>query len=169
MITWNQDVDAYIAGLPPMRRAAVSHLREVIINNLPDAFAESFDGLPAYVVAPAELSETFRRLHHIHVPSGTSYFSCVRFINTQDRVSLFYAGLDEDIDLQRWIEERCRQRGFALPDIAGCWMHFHHPQHMPFELVAELIRLHSTEDWVAESDIEPRAKGSERRQRTATN
>ena len=44
-------VDDYIAKLPEPRAEAVSKLRRVILQNLPDGFAETMGyGMPAYVV-----------------------------------------------------------------------------------------------------------------------
>lgn len=168
MITWNQDVDAYIAELPPLRRAAVSHLREVIINNLPEPFQESFDGMPVYVVDANVISTAHQPDGDESVSAGTSSLPCLSFINKENCVSLYHVGLDRDIDLQRWIEEHCRARLTPLPEIENNWIHFREPQNIPFELVANLIRLHSVPDWFGEPALRV-GSNSEGSDRSATN
>ena len=158
MINWNQDVDAYIAGLPPLRRAAVSHLREVIINNLPEPFQESFDGVPVYLVDPSVISSPQRSDYNEIVPADAS-LPCLSFTNSDDCVSLYHVGLDGDVDLQRWIEEHCRARQTPLPEIDNNWIHFRQPQNIPFELVASLIRMHSVHDWIGKPYLQPSSNG----------
>ena len=167
MITWNQDVDAYIAGLPPLRRAAVSHLREVIINNLPEPFQESFDGMPVYVVDANAVSALHQPNGDKSVPTGAS-LPCLSFINNDNCVSLYHVGLHGDVDLQRWIEEHCRARQTPLPEIEDNWIHFREPQNIPFELVANLIRLHSVPDWFGEPTLHA-AGNNDDNDRSATN
>jgi hypothetical protein len=53
-------VDGYLASLPPDRRDAVEAVRAVILENLPDGFAESVGhGMIAYVVPLSTYPDTY--------------------------------------------------------------------------------------------------------------
>ena len=55
-----QTVEAYLAELPDDRRAAISAVREVILENLPDGYEESMNwGMIAYEVPLSTYPDTY--------------------------------------------------------------------------------------------------------------
>ena len=141
MIDMTPEVDAYLADLPEDRRAAISHLRDVITNNLPDGFREVCTDMPSYVVPLERFPEGY------HVSPGTP-LPFVGFANQKHYVALYHFGLYVDPRLQRWFKEEYPQHTRQRLDMGKSCIRFRKPEDKPFELIAELMRQRSVEDWV---------------------
>lgn len=142
MIALTPEVDAWLAALPNARRAAISHLRDVITNNLPDGFEEVCADMPSYVVPLALFPDGY------HVSPRTP-LPFAGFANQKHYVALYHFGLYVDPGLQKWFVEQYPRHSRQRLDMGKSCIRFRKPRDMPFELIAELMRQRSVADWVA--------------------
>lgn len=148
-------VDHYLAGLPDERRAPVSYLRETLANNLPDGFEETCAQKPAYVVPLARLPDSSR---------ARNALPFMAFANLKSYVALYHFGLAADPPLLLWFQQEYLRSSRTLVDMGKRCIRFRKPEQIPFDLIAELARQRSVDDWIAQYYGMPPA-GQSRRER----
>jgi len=132
----------YIDSLPEDRKSSVEKLRQVILNNLPEGFQEVMGyGMLGYVVP-----------HQIY-PDG---YQCnpklpLPFMNVASQknfVSLYHMGIYANPDLLNWFSEEYSKRVNTKIDMGKSCIRFKKMDQIPFELIGELVRKISVEDWI---------------------
>lgn len=132
----------YIDSLPEDRKSSVEKLRQVILNNLPEGFQEVMGyGMLGYVVP-----------HQIY-PDG---YQCnpklpLPFMNVASQknfVSLYHMGIYANPDLLNWFSVEYSKRVNTKIDMGKSCIRFKKMDQIPFELIGELVRKISVEDWI---------------------
>ena len=132
----------YIDYLPEDRKSSVEKLRQVILNNLPEGFQEVMGyGMLGYVVP-----------HQIY-PDG---YQCnpklpLPFMNVASQknfVSLYHMGIYANPDLLNWFSVEYSKRVNTKIDMGKSCIRFKKMDQIPFELIGELVRKISVEDWI---------------------
>jgi uncharacterized protein YdhG (YjbR/CyaY superfamily) len=132
----------YIDSLPEDRKSSVEKLRQVILNNLPEGFQEVMGyGMLGYVVP-----------HQIY-PDG---YQCnpklpLPFMNVASQknfVSLYHMGIYANPDLLNWFSVEYSKRVNTKIDMGKSCIRFKKIDQIPFELIGELVRKISVEDWI---------------------
>jgi uncharacterized protein YdhG (YjbR/CyaY superfamily) len=135
-------VSAYLDALPDDRRAALTRLREVILEHLPDGFEETLlYHMPAYVVP-----------HHIY-PAG---YHCnpsdpLPFINIASQkhfVAFYHMGLYADADLLAWFQAAYPRHVKTKLDMGKSCIRFKRLDQIPYELIGELVEKVSCDAWI---------------------
>jgi len=135
--------DQYIDALPEDRRGPVQHLRQTILENLPPGFEECMNyGMIGYVVP------------HSAYPAG---YHCdpklpLPFLNIASQknfIALYHMGLYADPELLGWFRAEYPKHSRTKLDMGKSCIRFKKPEQVPFELIAELVRKMSMEDWIA--------------------
>ncbi|MCZ4245798.1 iron chaperone [Pedobacter punctiformis] len=137
-------VDEYIASIPEDRKEAVSKLRKTLLENLPEGFEERTSyGMIGYVVP------------HSLYPNG---YHCtpeqpLPFMNVASQknfIALYHMGLYSSPDLLEWFKtEYPKHCKYKLDMGKGC-VRFKKTDDIPYELIAELTRKISLQDWITQ-------------------
>ncbi|UII21371.1 DUF1801 domain-containing protein [Fulvivirga ligni] len=134
--------DEYISKLPEDRQQAMQKLREVLSQNLPDGFEETMSyNMIGYVVP-----------HGIY-PAG---YHCdtklpLPFINIASQknfIALYHMGLYADEKLLSWFQEEYPKHCSTKLDMGKSCIRFKKPDKIPFELIGELARKMTVEQWI---------------------
>lgn len=134
-------VDEYIAYLPEERKSAVTKLRKTIKANLPKGFEEVMNyGMIGFVVP-----------HSIY-PSG---YHCnpklpLPFINIDSQknyIALHHMGVYASTDLLDWFVGEYEKVPSKLDMGKGC-IRFKKPEEIPFELIGELAKKVTVQQWI---------------------
>ena len=135
-------VSAYLAGLPDDRRAAVKRLRKTIKANLPKGFEEVMGyGMPSYVVPHKLYPEGYHCDPKLPLPF-MSFASQKRFIG------LYHLGMYADPKLLAWFERQWPRHVDTKLDMGKSCVRFKKPDAIPLELVAELCKRMTPQDWI---------------------
>lgn len=133
---------AYLENLPEDRKAAISRLREQVINNLPDGFEEVMNyGMLGYVVP-----------HSIY-PAG---YHCdarqpLPFINIasqKNHIAVYHLGLYADEELLNWFKDEYSKHTTAKLDMGKSCIRFKKPEHIPYELFGKLAAKMTVQHWI---------------------
>jgi hypothetical protein len=133
---------AYIAELPPERRAVLRKLRATLRKQLPRGFKEMMDyGMLAYVVpksryAPGYHADPARPLPFINLASQKRH------------VALYHMGLYEG-SLLAWFKDQWPKHSAAKLDLGKCCLRMTKLDHIPYELIGELASKMTPEQWIA--------------------
>lgn len=136
-------IDEYLDALPEDRRGPMQHLRETVLENLPPGFEECINyGMIGYVVP------------HSAYPSG---YHCdpklpLPFLNIASQknfIALYHMGLYADPELLEWFRTEYPKHSKTKLDMGKSCIRFKKPDQVPFELIAQLLRKMSMQDWIA--------------------
>ena len=144
-----KDGEEYLAELPDDRRAALSAVRQVILQHLPSGYEEVMNwGMITYQVPRETYPDTYngQPLMYAALASQKRHMA----------VYLMAMYLDEEVE--RRFEASFRQRGKTYDAGKSC-VRFKHLDDLPLELVGEIVALHAPEEFVELSE-RARAKTS---------
>lgn len=135
-------IQDYLNELPEERKTAFLKLRECILNTIPNGFEEQMSyGILGYVVP-----------HSIY-PNG---YHCnpklpLPFINIASQknfIALYHMGIYADPALLQWFTTEYPKHCNHKLDIGKSCIRFKKLDQIPFDLIAELARKMSVEDWI---------------------
>ncbi len=135
-------VEEYFEKLPEDRKEPMLRLRTVILENLPDGFAETLSyGMPGYVVP-----------HSIY-PDG---YHCkpeepLPFINIASQknfIALYHSGMYANPDLLAWFQAEYPKHMTTKLDMGKSCIRFKNVKKIPYALVGDLVTKMSVEAWI---------------------
>ena len=152
--TTAQSPDEYIAALPPDRREAISAVRDVIRQNLPDGFEEGMEfGMISYHVPLERFPDTYNRR-----PLGLAALA-----SQKNHMALYLNNVYGDRGTEAWFRQRYAASGKRL-DMGKSCVRFRRLEDLPLEVIGETIARTELEDYVAHYRA---ARGSSRQTRSA--
>lgn len=135
--------EAYIDELPPERREAISRLRQVILENLPDGFEETMSyGMIGYVIPHSRYPAGY----HCNPKQALPFMSIA---SQKNYIALYHMGLYAKEDLMKWFVEEYQRRVAGKLDMGKSCVRFKKMEHIPYDLIGELVQKMSAEEWIA--------------------
>lgn len=135
-------VQDYISALPENRKPVIEKLREVIVANLPDGFVEQIAyGMISYVVPLSRYPQGY------HVKKGEP-LPFLSLASQKNHVALYHLGLYQNKDLEAWFANAYAQRVPTKLDMGKSCIRFKNPDHIPYELIAELCQKITVDDYI---------------------
>ena len=134
--------EQYIAQLPEDRKQAFNKLRDTISANIPKGFTETMNyGMIGYVVP-----------HSIY-PAGyrTDPKQPLPFINIASQknfIALYHMGIYANKKLLEWFVNEYPKRSKSKLDMGKGCIRFKKVDQIPYELIAELTRKISVDEWI---------------------
>ncbi len=132
-------VEDYLEELPPERREMVSAVRDLILRHLPEGYVESMRwGMISYEVPLEIYADTYngQPLNYAALASQKQY------------ISLYLMAIYGDEALRERFEEAYRATGKRL-DVGKSCVRFRRLDDLPLDLVAEMIRAVTVDEYVA--------------------
>ncbi len=137
-----ENPDQYIAQAPEGYREALAKLRQLLRENLPEGFEESMAyGMVGYVV-PLRL---FPRGYHCLPGQALPWVSIAA---QKNHLAVYHMGLYADKELLDWFVAEYPKHSARKLDMGKSCLRFKKPEHVPWELLAELFRKRRPEQWV---------------------
>lgn len=124
-----QQVQEYLDGLPPDRRAAIETVRQAILKNLPSGYQETFDfGMLAYVIP----LETYPKTYNGHPLMYAALASQKRYM------SVYLMNIYGDAETERWFTQAYHDSGKKL-DMGKSCVRFKTLDDLPVDLIGRAI------------------------------
>lgn len=132
----------YIDQLPDDRKEAFLKLRKVLLENLPEGFAETMNyGMIGFVV-PHEL---YPGGYHCDPKQPLPFASIA---SQKNFVALYHMGIYANPEILDWFVTEYIKHCKTKPDMGKSCIRFKKPDQIPFGLIAELARKISVSEWV---------------------
>ena len=148
-------VEEYIAGLPEGRAEQITRLRELILQRLPEGYAEEMDfGMIAYVI-PLEIYPDTYNGHPLMYAALASQ---------KRHMSLYLMNVYGDCETQRWFTEGFAAAGKKL-DMGKACVRFRNMDDLPLELIGEAIARTSVAEYIANYQASRAAMAENRKAR----
>lgn len=131
-------VGDYLSELDDGRRQAISAVRRVILDNLPDGYEETMQyGMITYIVPASVLADTYngQPLMYVALASQKRY------------MSLYLTNVYSDASVETWFTERYRATGKRL-DMGKSCVRFRTLDDLPLDLVGEVVGRTPVADFV---------------------
>lgn len=134
--------DSYISQLPEDRKVPIEQLRKTILGNLPSGFKEEMSyGMVGYVVPHS----IFPRGYHCDPKLPLPFMS---FASQKNFIALYHMGIYAKKEVLDWFITEYPKHCKTKLDMGKSCIRFKKPDQIPFELIAELCRKMTVEEWV---------------------
>ena len=131
-------VAEYLSNLDDVRREAISAVRGVILDNLPDGYEEAMQfGMITYVVPLSVLADTYNGQPLMYVALASQ----------KRHMSLYLTNVYGDESVEKWFRERYRAAGKKL-DMGKSCVRFRKLDDLPLALVGEVVARTPIADFV---------------------
>ncbi|WP_396176291.1 DUF1801 domain-containing protein [Flavobacterium sp.] len=135
--------DQYINELPDDRKQTMQQLREVILKNIPKGFEERMGyGMLGYSVPHS----IYPAGYHCNPKDPLPFFGLASQKNT---INVYHMGMYARQDLYDWFVAEYPKHVKAKLDMGKSCIRFKKPEHIPLELIGELLQKMSVQDWIA--------------------
>ncbi len=148
--------EEYLKQLPPDRKEPVAKLREAVKKNLPKGFKEIMSyGMLGYVVP----HENYPPGYHCD-PALPLLFSAIA--SQKNFIAFYHMGIYAMPDLLEWFTKEYPKHSPSKLDMGKSCMRFKKPEHIPYQLIGELIKKVSVSKWIEvyESNVKNSTKVS---------
>jgi uncharacterized protein YdhG (YjbR/CyaY superfamily) len=136
-------VEEYITALPEDRKPIIENLRQVILSNLPDGFEEQISyGMISYVVPLSRYPPGY------HVKEGEP-LPFISLASQKNYVALYHMGLYGNPKLEEWFVKEYAEQVPTKLDMGKSCIRFKNPDHIPYDLVAELCQKITVDEYIA--------------------
>ena len=132
----------YIDQLPEDRKEPFSKLRDTILNNLPDGFAEEISyGMIGYVIP----KEKYPAGYHVNPDLPLPFISIA---SQKNFIALYHFGIYADTKLHDWFISNYPHYSKTKPDMGKSCIRFKNTQKIPFDLIGELVTKLNPDQWI---------------------
>lgn len=136
-------VEGYLKEVPEDRREAFQRLYETVRENLPDGFEETMTyGMIGWVV-PHSL---YPPGYHANPKQPLPFVSIA---SQKNHIAVYHSAIYSDPNLHDWFVKRYIELNGRKPDMGKSCLRFKKPDQIPFELLAELMRKMTPQEWIA--------------------
>jgi uncharacterized protein YdhG (YjbR/CyaY superfamily) len=134
--------DEYIKKSPEERQAALTKLREIIKENIPEGFKEAMSyGMIGYVV-PHDL---YPGGYHCDPKLPLPFVSLA---NQKNFIALYHMGIYANPELLEWWTTEYPKHAKRKLDMGKSCVRFKKMEDIPYDLIGELMRKITVQDWV---------------------
>jgi uncharacterized protein YdhG (YjbR/CyaY superfamily) len=138
----NTTPDGYLEALPEDRKGVMQKLRQVILLNIPKGFEEQMGyGMPAYVVPHSVYPPGYHCDQKLPLPF-------VNIASKKNFIALYHMGIYADPELLEWFTSEYTKYSTSKLDMGKSCIRFKKPEHIPFDLIAQLMKKMSVQDWI---------------------
>ncbi len=135
-------VEDYFHFLPEERQEPMQKLRQVILENLPAGFEETMQyKMPAYVVPHSIFPDGYHCDTSLPLPF-------MNIASQKNFIALYHMGIYAMPKLMEWWKEEYAKALATKLDMGKSCVRFKKPDTIPLDLIAELVRRVSVQDWI---------------------
>lgn len=132
----------YINSLPEDRREAITKLRDVVLNNLPDGFTEGIgNGMLCYGVPHALYPAGYHCNPKLPLPF-------ISIASQKNFIALYHMGLYADKELLEWFVNEYPKHSKTKLDMGKSCIRFKKPEAIPYQLIGELVTKMTPQQWI---------------------
>ncbi|SFZ90535.1 protein of unknown function (DU1801) [Flaviramulus basaltis] len=132
----------YISQVPEERQDALKRLRKVINDNLPKGFEEGIIyGMIGYYVPHSIYPDGY----HCNPTDPLPFMS---FASQKNSINLYHSGIYSKKEIHDWFVAEYPKHCKAKLDMGKSCVRFKKIDQIPFELIGELTRKMSVQEWI---------------------
>jgi len=134
--------ELYIEQLPNERKVVINKLRQAILKNIPDGFIEKINyGMIGYVIPHSLYPDGYHCNPALPLPF-------MGIASQKNFVAIYHMGLYVNDELMSWFVDEYPKYCKTKLDMGKSCIRFKNPDNIPYELIAELTRKITTDEWI---------------------
>ena len=143
MNTTEITIESILAKVPEDRKEAFTKLHQTIVSNLPEGFEPGISyGMLGYVVP-----------HHLY-PAGyhckpSEPLPFVSIASQKNSINFYHMGIYMNPSLLEWFVTEYPKHSSQKLDMGKSCIRFKKTEHIPYELMAQLMQKMTAEQWIA--------------------
>ncbi|MFM9422204.1 MAG: DUF1801 domain-containing protein [Bacteroidota bacterium] len=135
-------IQDYLDQVDPIKKDAFLQLRSTIQKNIPAGFHEELSyGMIGYVVPHAIYPKGYHCSPHLPLPF-------VSIAAQKNFIALYHMGIYAQPELLNWFVQEYPKHVSAKLDMGKSCIRFKKIDNIPFQLIAELMKKMSVQDWI---------------------
>ena len=135
-------VQEYLKEVPDDRKEYFRKLRETIVTNLPKGFREEMSyGMIGYVVPHALYPDGYHCSPDLPLPFAN-------IASQKNYIALYHMGIYANQEILDWFVKEYAKHSPSKLDMGKSCIRFKKPEHIPFNLIGELMKKITVEDWI---------------------
>ncbi len=135
--------EEYMHQLPEERKDAMTRLRKVITDNIPDGFQEGMGyGMLGFDVPHSIYPNGYHCNPKLPLPF-------LGMASQKNFIAIYHMGLYADPILYKWFTEEFPKHSSKKLDMGKSCMRFKKGEDIPFELIGLLVQKMTPNDWIA--------------------
>ncbi len=132
----------YIAQIPQERQEPLRQLRQTILDHLPAGFEETISyGMIGYVVPHS----IYPAGYHCDTKLPLPFLSIA---SQKNFIAFYHMGIYADPDVLNWFVAEYPKHVKTKLDMGKSCIRFKKPEHIPFELLGQLVQKISCQEWI---------------------
>ena len=142
MPTKPNKVQEYLNNIPEERQVAFDKLRNTVVENIPEGFEETINYKMLGYVVPHSI---FPAGYHCDPKLPLPF---INLANQKGFIALYHMGIYADEKIYNWfVEEYAKVCKYKL-DMGKSSVRFKKMEDIPYDLIAELMRKFTPEQWI---------------------
>ena len=136
-------VKEYLKEVPDERKKYFNKLRDTIRAHLPEGFQEEMSyGMIGYVVPHSMYPDGYHSSPDLPLPF-------VNIASRKNHIALYHMGLYAHPRILNWFVNEYPKHSRLKLDMGKSCIRFKKPEHMPFELIGQLMKKMTVKEWIA--------------------
>ena len=147
-----ENVEKYLELIPDDRKPAMNHLRQTILDNLPEGFKEEMSyGMIGYVVPKTIYPAGYHAGQDLPLPF-------INIASQKNFIAFYHMGIYSQKELYDWFTSEYPKHSNLKLDMGKSCIRFKKPEQIPFELIGQLVQKITVQKWIEiyESNIKNR-------------
>lgn len=134
--------EEYIEELPEDRKAVISELRKMILENIPQGFEEVMSyGMLGYVVPHSKYPDGYHCKPETPLPF-------INIASQKNHIGFYHMGIYSDPKLLDWFTAEYPKHVSNKLDMGKSCIRFKNPSKIPMELLGELVGKMTVDQWI---------------------
>ena len=134
--------EEYLQNVPEKRKQAMSKLRDVIKENIPQGFEETMSyGMIGYVVPHSLYPDGYHCDPSLPLPF-------MNLASQKNFIAVYHSGIYARKEMHDWFVEEYKSRTGKKPDMGKSCIRFKKTEDIPFELIGELSSKITSREWI---------------------
>ena len=135
-------VKEYLKEVPDERKKYFNKLRDTIRAHLPEGFQEEMSyGMIGYVVSHSMYPDGYHSSPDLPLPF-------VNIASQKNHIALYHMGLYANPGILNWFVNEYPKHSRLKLDMGKSCIRFKKPEHMPFELIGQLMEKMTVKEWI---------------------
>lgn len=136
------EVQKYVKNIDEKWQDSYQRLAKVIAENIPEGFVLQIQyGMPTYVVPLSVFPNGYLGREDEPLPF-------ISLAAQKNHLSLYHMGIMENKELLSWFQEEYQKTVPTKLNMGKSCIRFSNPKNIPYELIGELVRKLSVEEWI---------------------
>ena len=136
------NIEEYLKEIPEERKLAFLKLRGTIVNTIPKGFVEQMSyGMIGYIVPHSIYPNGYHCDSKLPLPF-------VNIASQKNFIAIYHMGIYTNTELLQWFVNEYPKHSKQKLDMGKSCIRFKKFDHIPFDLIAELMQKMSVDDWI---------------------